>query len=254
MNNLMMHCFQAMCGLLSAFVLIFVSPAFAETKVFYFHNDQIGTPQLLTDMNQKVVWRIKYQPFGEDEVVEQDADGNGVAVKMPLRFPGQYYDQESGLHYNYFRDYDPSLGRYVQSDPIGLAGGMNVYGYALQNPINLIDPFGLTTANARILAAAARGNMSEVEMLLSEVSGLGQKELGKLARQCAQKRAKSLLEKLKKEGVGKGARSGQHGTPHKRAGAELGREANNLPNGPLKEAMKKEAERLILQGKSHSHK
>lgn len=143
MINLMMHCFQAVCGLLSAFVLIFVSPAFAETKVFYFHNDQIGTPQLLTDKNQTVVWRIKYQPFGEDEVVEQDADGNGDAVNMPLRFPGQYYDAESGLHYNYYRDYDPSLGRYVQSDPIGLNGGLNTYAYVGGNPLTRMDPYGL---------------------------------------------------------------------------------------------------------------
>lgn len=61
----------------------------------------------------------------------------------PLRFPGQYFDQETGLHYNYFRDYDPSTGRYIESDPIGLDGGLNTYSYSELNPLRYIDPLGL---------------------------------------------------------------------------------------------------------------
>ena len=66
-----------------------------------------------------------------------------ATVEQNLRFPGQYLDRESGLHYNYFRTYDPSIGRYTQSDPVGLEGGLNVYGYVLQNPMKYVDPFGL---------------------------------------------------------------------------------------------------------------
>jgi len=72
-----------------------------------------------------------------------DPDGDAVPFEYNLRFPGQYFDAESGLHYNYFRDYDPAVGRYVESDPIGLEGGVNTYGYAMQNPLRNVDSKGL---------------------------------------------------------------------------------------------------------------
>ncbi|MGQ0658298.1 MAG: RHS repeat-associated core domain-containing protein [Chromatiales bacterium] len=89
-----------------------------------------------TDANQTVVWAADYEPFGQATLTTE-------AVVNPLRFPGQYYDAETGLHYNYFRDYDPSIGRYIQSDPIGLAGGLNTYLYANANPLRFTDPMGL---------------------------------------------------------------------------------------------------------------
>ena len=100
------------------------------------HTDHLGTPQLITDNNQAIVWSADYTPFDSVNITTQMVTNN-------LRFPGQYYDQETGLHYNYFRDYDPSTGRYVESDPIGLDGGNNTYGYVHNNPLIHIDPFGL---------------------------------------------------------------------------------------------------------------
>jgi len=93
-------------------------------------------PQAVTDSNQQVVWQAEYHPFGE--VTETVS-----LIEQNLRFPGQYFDAETGLHYNYFRDYDPSLGRYVESDPIGLSGGIATYGYAYVNPNRFTDPDGL---------------------------------------------------------------------------------------------------------------
>ncbi len=75
-----------------------------------------------------------------------------------FRFPGQYFDTESELHYNHHRYYDPSLGRYLRPDPIGLAGGVNLYLYAFNNPVNLIDPFGLDVADAGLLGELAPSN------------------------------------------------------------------------------------------------
>jgi RHS repeat-associated protein len=113
-----------------------------ETTVYYVHNDHLGTPQAMSDDTGETVWHSTYDPFGK-ATVNEDVDGDGNTITMNIRFPGQYYDQESGLHYNYFRYYDPSTGRYITSDPIGLAGGLNTYGYVGGNTLNYIDPLGL---------------------------------------------------------------------------------------------------------------
>ena len=105
--------------------------------LYYVHADHLRTPRLITDQSGEVKWRWESSPFGNGQ------PESGIVYN--LRFPGQYYDNETGLHYNYFRDYDPSTGRYVQSDPIGLNGGLNTYAYVDGNPINLSDPKGLFT-------------------------------------------------------------------------------------------------------------
>ena len=108
---------------------------------YFLHTDHLDTPQAITDASQRVVWRADYEPFGA-VTPEEDPDANEDPLTLNLRFAGQYYDQETGLHYNYFRDYDPSTGRYLQSDPIGLAGGLNTYAYVDANPIRYVDPTG----------------------------------------------------------------------------------------------------------------
>lgn len=114
----------------------------ARERIYYFHNDHLGTPQVMTDQAGRVVWQAEYAPFGK-ATLNQDPDGDGQQVINNLRFPGQYYDDETGLHYNYHRDYDPETGRYLTPDPIGQAGGPNIYAYAGGNPLKNIDPEGL---------------------------------------------------------------------------------------------------------------
>lgn len=113
-----------------------------KVKVLWAHSDHRGAPVLLTDKQGRSVWSAKYEPFGKAQVNE-DVDGDGQAITLDLRFPGQWLDHETGTHHNYFRDYDPETGRYLQPDPIGVAGGMNTYVYANGDPMQYIDPLGL---------------------------------------------------------------------------------------------------------------
>ena len=99
-------------------------------EIFYYQNDHLGTPQKLIDAQGQVVWSQRSTAFGEIRVDPASTIAN------PLRFPGQYDDPETRTHYNYFRDYDPGAGRYVQADPIGLAGGINPYVYVNGNPVS----------------------------------------------------------------------------------------------------------------------
>jgi RHS repeat-associated protein len=106
-------------------------------EMYYYLNDRLGTPLIMTDDTGTVVWEAYYNPFGDANI-----NPNSTIVNN-IRFPGQYYDEETGLHYNYHRYYDPRTGRYLTPDPIGLVGGINLYCYAVNNPVNWIDPLGL---------------------------------------------------------------------------------------------------------------
>jgi RHS repeat-associated protein len=112
-------------------------------QIYYIVPDQLNTPRLVQDQNGNAVWRWGQQePFGVSQP-NADPDGDGISFDFPLRFPGQYADRETNLAYNFFRDYDPGLGRYIQSDIVGLKGGTNTYSYALQNPFRYVDILGL---------------------------------------------------------------------------------------------------------------
>ena len=108
----------------------------------HLHTDHLNTPRLATDAARSTVWRHDGTAFG-DTPPNEDPDNNKKKTTVHLRFPGQYYDAETKLHYNWNRYYDPRIGRYVTSDPIGLEGGLNTYAYVGSNPLRLIDPTGL---------------------------------------------------------------------------------------------------------------
>ncbi|WP_175361142.1 RHS repeat-associated core domain-containing protein [Bradyrhizobium sp. STM 3843] len=107
----------------------------AAPKQFYVHPDHLDRPSKMTDANQNVVWDAWYWPYGEVRSITGSATNN-------IRFPGQYFLVESGLHYNWHRHYDASIGRYTQADPLGLAAGPSLYLYAGGNPVSYTDPTG----------------------------------------------------------------------------------------------------------------
>jgi len=141
----------SLAGILSQSVIANTTPP----KVYYYLNDHLGTPQLMTDENNVVVWEAKYRPFGEAVVHPYSTVENNV------RLPGQYYDQETGLHYNYHRYYHPRTGRYLRADPshsiqpkgcgipylvpflLDTPKELNFYHYVQNNPINYTDPNAL---------------------------------------------------------------------------------------------------------------
>lgn len=122
-----------------------IVPTFLQvgsSDIKFIHGDHLGTPRFVTDASGEVVWASTHMPFGE-AIVNEDPDTDAKTYSLNIRFPGQYYDEETGLHYNYFRTYDPKLGRYLESDPAGLTDSANTYAYALNSPQRYTDPLGL---------------------------------------------------------------------------------------------------------------
>jgi RHS repeat-associated protein len=123
-------------------VAVLAPDASAVTQAYYVYADHINTPRVITAAaSSAIVWRWdNADPFGVGSPLE-DPSGLGAFTYNP-RFPGQLYDKETGYFYNYYRQYNPRTGRYVQSDPIGLDGGINTYGYVEGNPLSGTDPKG----------------------------------------------------------------------------------------------------------------
>ncbi|MEJ1970017.1 MAG: RHS repeat-associated core domain-containing protein [Rhizomicrobium sp.] len=109
-----------------------------SATLYYIHTDHLNRPQKITDASATIVWDGAFDPFGNAASVTG-------TLTNPLRFPGQYQDTETNLAQNWFRDYDSTIGRYIESDPIGLIGGINLYAYAGNNPLTRLDIQGLVT-------------------------------------------------------------------------------------------------------------
>ncbi len=110
-----------------------------DQDVYYYHLDHLGTPQEMTDVKGEIVWNVRYKAYGNVDRLEVER------IENNLRFQGQYFDAETGLHYNRHRYYDPDAGRFIHQEPIGLGGGENLYLYVL-NPVGWIDLMGLISA------------------------------------------------------------------------------------------------------------
>ncbi len=141
-------------------------------------SDHLNTPRRMTNTDGALVWQWGYSAFGEEQPTVATRRFNQVAatdgdLEMNLRFPGQYFDKESGLHYNGFRTYNPVTGRYTQGDPIGLDGGWNRFGYVDASPLNFTDPRGLNPVAAAMAGASAGSVFGPVGTVVGGVVGAG---------------------------------------------------------------------------------
>jgi len=154
-------------------------PSSCGLAIFYIHTDHLNTPRKIAERSSpQIVWRWDSDPFGTSSP-DEDADGDSAASFFNLRFAGQYFDDESGLHYNYMRDYDPAIGRYAESDPIGLVASLNTYAYVDGNPVSFFDSAGLarctyTISTHTLVCKSNDGNTTATVGPDGVWSGLGQ--------------------------------------------------------------------------------
>ena len=132
-DGIMLASIGSLTGILTQSIVVQIP----EPKIYYYINDHLGTPMKVIDENNTIAWSADYTPFGEAEITVDTFKNN-------FRFPGQYYDQESDLHYNYHRYYQPEIGRYLRADPIGIQkDNLNLYLYANNNSLKYFDSNGL---------------------------------------------------------------------------------------------------------------
>jgi RHS repeat-associated protein len=146
-------------------------------QIYYIETDQLGTPRQVirpgatTTAADTLVWKWDYfannSAFGENMPSVQ-------TITFNLRFPGQYFDSETGLNYNYFRDYEAGTGRYVESDPVGLGAGINTYGYVSESPLRGVDPQGLAQVDPSCNCSPFGPDIASQVQLYCEISIYGQ--------------------------------------------------------------------------------
>ncbi len=143
------------------------NPLNPQRAIYYTHSSLSGLPEALTNSEGEIVWQGQYSAWGH--LQRQTRPTSTFNREQNLRFQGQYFDKETGLHYNTFRYYAPDLGRFTQQDPIGLAGGINLYAYA-PNPLTWVDPWGWSCFSARVGAFGEK-------RVMKYLSGAGYKKV-----------------------------------------------------------------------------
>ena len=146
-----------------------------NSQLYYVHSDHLARPEVVTNSAKSRVWRAANTAFNRG--ILADAIGG-----LNIGFPGQYWDAESGLWHNGYRSYEPTLGRYLQSDPIGLAGGPNTYTYVEGNPVNLIDPLGLESWQYSNGMTPANNGISDCEAEAAADLAINVTEVGAIAQ------------------------------------------------------------------------
>ena len=155
-----------------------------DNEITYLHSDHLYTPRRGTDDLQTTVWQWESNAFGNTKPQIETTEVN-------LRFPGQYQDEETDLHYNWNRFYDPTIGRYVTSDPIGLDGGVNTYSYSESNPVVNIDPTGLKSCSdceKKVVdepcRESAKNQLFDCLEMAHDIFDSGMKEIGRRLDRC----------------------------------------------------------------------
>ena len=151
------------------------------TSYHYLHTDHLGTPQLATTKEGQTSWKAQSEAFGAAGVQQ-----NQSSIQMNLRFPGQYFDQETGSHYNFFRDYRSSTGRYIESDPIKIMAGANFYAYVSASPLRYSDALGLRRL-------PGYSDLTEIDYELLSYFKYGKGGFKDLSRHCAKYNAQLAI-------------------------------------------------------------
>ncbi|AWH52733.1 type IV secretion protein Rhs [Stenotrophomonas sp. ESTM1D_MKCIP4_1] len=151
----------------------------AAGTLTYIESDHLGSPRVVIEPIANTAiwkWSLKGEAFGAT-APEEDPDGNGIAFNLDMRFPGQRYDTATGLNYNYFRDYDLGTGRYSQSDPIGLGGGISTYSYVSSSPLAHSDPLGLVDHTSGRWIECGKGCRIRIDFTFDSKSGAKKRHL-----------------------------------------------------------------------------